>query len=260
MTNVEREPVAQRSRWGRKGDGGDSDRKHLPLWQETLLLLGVAVVLAILIKAFLVQAFYIPSESMEPGLVRNDRIMVQKVSYWGGGTPQRGDVVVFKDPGGWLNSGEDAGPQSLVTKTMAKIGLYPTGGHLVKRVIGVEGDVVECCDNQGRISVNGMPLNEGSYIRPADCDGPMPTGPQHCNWTAGPVPKGHVFVMGDNRGHSADSSFHLCDPKSSGCVPGEAYVPSDLVVGKVFVLLWPRDHFRWVDRPDSFADVPADPE
>ncbi len=82
----------------------DASRKkrHLPVWQETLLLLAVAVVLAVVIKALFVQAFYIPSESMEPGLVKNDRILVQKVSYWFGGTPERGDVVVFKDPDNWL--------------------------------------------------------------------------------------------------------------------------------------------------------------
>ena len=117
----------------------EQPKKHLPLWQETILLLAVALGLAILIKALLVQAFYIPSESMEPGLVRNDRILVQKVSYWFGGTPQRGDVVVFKDPGGWLSGSEAVGPPNTVTKLMAKIGLYPSGGHLVKRVIGVAG-------------------------------------------------------------------------------------------------------------------------
>ena len=109
----------------------------------------VALGLAILIKAILVQAFYIPSESMEPGLVRNDRILVQKVSYWFGGSPERGDVVVFKDPGGWLSGAESVGPPNAVTKLMAKIGLYPSGGHLVKRVIGVAGDTIKCCDDQG---------------------------------------------------------------------------------------------------------------
>ncbi len=85
-------------------------KKHLPVWQETILLLGIALVLAIVIKALFVQAFYIPSESMEPGLVKNDRILVEKPSYWFGNGPQRGDVVVFKDPGGWLNEEESAGP------------------------------------------------------------------------------------------------------------------------------------------------------
>ena len=92
------------SRSSRSRTSHKAKKKHLPLWQETILLLGIALVLAIVIKALFVQAFYIPSESMEPGLVKNDRILVQKVSYWFGGTPQRGDVVVFKDPGGWLGA------------------------------------------------------------------------------------------------------------------------------------------------------------
>ncbi len=245
-------------RWGRRKSRDEHEDKHLPLWQETILLLAIALGLAILIKAVLVQAFFIPSQSMEPGLKVNDRILVQKVSYWGGGEPQRGDVVVFKDPGGWLGSAESSGPSSLVTRAMSKIGLYPSGGHLVKRVIGVEGDVITCCDKKGRISVNGQPLNEKAYIQldGADCNGPMT---RTCDWTAGPVPPGRIFVMGDNRNNSADSTRHMCLDESTGCVPGEEFVPVDLVVGKVFVLLWPRDHFRWVTRPDSFDDVPASP-
>src|SRR5690242_17054292 len=105
----------------------------MPLWQETTLLLVIALVLAVVIKAFFVQAFYIPSESMEPGLIKNDRILVERVSYWGGGSPQRGDVVVFDDPGGWLNASESAGPTNPLARAMAKVGLYPEGGHLVKR-------------------------------------------------------------------------------------------------------------------------------
>src|SRR3954469_23590614 len=190
----------------------EGSKKHLPLWQETLLLLTIAIVLAVVIKAFFVQAFYIPSESMEPGLVKNDRILVQKVSYWGGGGPQRGDVVVFKDPGGWLGPEDVAGPKNAAAKGLEKIGLYPSGGHLVKRVIGVAGDTITCCDDQGRISVNGQPIDEKGYARPGeidqnDCYGPM-TG--DCSWTAGPIPAGHVFVMGDNRDHPAASTVHMC--------------------------------------------------
>ncbi len=227
-------------------------KHHLPLWQETILLLVVALGLAILIKAVLVQAFYIPSESMEPGLVRNDRILVQKVSYWFGGSPERGDVVVFKDPGGWLPPQAAAGPTGTVARLMERVGLYPSGGHLVKRVIGVAGDKIHCCDEQGRIEVNGVPLDEGDYATKGGeaCFGPM----IGCSWDAGPVPEGHIFVMGDNRSHSADSSWHIC--RGTECTHGDEYVPTDLVVGKVFVLLWPRDHFAWLHRPDSFDTVP----
>ncbi|HET7431883.1 MAG TPA: signal peptidase I [Nocardioides sp.] len=231
-------------------------KKHLPLWQETILLLAIAIVLAVVIKAFFVQAFYIPSESMEPGLVKNDRILVEKTSYWFGGTPQRGDVVVFKDPGGWLSAEEDAGPTNPIGQVMAKIGLYPSGGHLVKRVIGVAGDTIHCCDKQGRILVNGHPLDEGSYVKNTPgmaCNGPMTTT---CNWTAGPVPDGSVFVMGDNRSNSDDSTMHLCQPKLRDCTP-DPYVPVSDVVGKVFVLLWPRDRFHFLHRPADFADIPA---
>jgi signal peptidase I len=236
------------------GDGDGKGKKHLPLWQETILLLAVALGLAVLIKALLVQAFYIPSESMEPGLVRNDRILVQKVSYWFGGTPQRGDVVVFEDPGRWLGGVAAVGPPNAVTRLMAKIGLYPSGGHLVKRVVGVAGYTVECCDDQGRIMVNGVSVDERGYARKGgtECFGPR----SGCEWEAGPIPEGHIFVMGDNRNHSADSSAHICEPDAGRCTPGQEFVPVDLVVGKVFVLLWPRQHFGWVHRPDSFDDVP----
>jgi signal peptidase I len=240
-------------------DESPRKRKHLPIWQETLLLLGTALVLAIVIKALFVQAFYIPSESMEPGLVENDRILVQKVSYWFGGSPERGDVVVFEDPGGWLAPTEEVGPDNPVTEAMARIGLYPSGGHLVKRVIGVAGDTIECCDDEGRLMVNGKPLEESDYIRDEDlsCNGPMPGTCESGGWTAGPIPEGKVFVMGDNRANSADSTVHMecLDGRATDCTDSP-YVDADLIVGKVLVLVWPRDRWGWVHRPDSFADLP----
>jgi signal peptidase I len=249
------EPVSRSSHAG--GSSGKTKKKHLPIWQETILLLGIALVLAIVIKALFVQAFYIPSESMEPGLVKNDRILVQKMSYWFGDGPSRGDVVVFKDPGGWLNSAESAGPTNGVAQVLSKIGLYPSGGHLVKRVIGVAGDTIVCCDAKGRISVNGQPLNEKEYARlgGADCYGPMVA---NCDWKVGPVPEGHVFVMGDNRNNSADSTVHMCLKTEKDCTKNP-YVDVDDVVGKVFVLVWPSEHFKFVHRPDTFADVPDAP-
>ncbi len=233
---------------------GRRRRRHRrPLWQESLLLLTVAVVLAVVVKAFFVQAFYIPSASMEPGLVEDDRIVVQKVSYWFGGSPGRGDVIVFEDPGGWLDdTGEAMNP---VQRALSRIGLYPTGGHLVKRVIGVAGDTVVCCDAQGRISVNGVPLDEEPYLAdlPADvgCNGPMIP----CDWSAGPVPDGEVFVMGDNRADSADSTVHLCRPDELDCAR-DPYVDLDLVVGKVATVVWPPRHWRVVTRPSAFDAVP----
>ncbi|MGN0062942.1 MAG: signal peptidase I [Nocardioides sp.] len=230
----------------------------LPLWLESILLLCFAVLMAVVIKTFLLQAFYIPSQSMEPGLVKDDRILVQKVSYWGDNGPQRGDVVVFKDPGGWLQ-GVSETPDNILVKAMSKIGLYPTGGHLVKRVIGLPGDTVECCDKKGRLLVNGEPVDE-PYIRMpvSGCAGPNPSQCED-KWTSGVIPEGKIWVMGDNRGSSADSSEHMCRTDETDCVPGHEFVPIDDVVGKVFVLLWPADRFDWIGTADAFDDVP-DPQ
>ncbi len=221
---------------------------------ETVVLIGVALALALVIKTLFAQAFYIPSGSMKPGLVQNDRILVQKMSYWFG-EPDRGEVVVFEDPGSWLTGSATAGPTSPVAKVMARIGLYPTGGHLVKRVIGVEGDVIECCDDEGRLLVNGVALDESDYIDPQrTCNGPMPG---NCRWQAGPVPPDSLFVMGDNRDQSADSSVRLCPPGGrDGCDPTEAFVPVDLVVGKVFTVVWPFDHWDLIGTPGVFDEVP----
>jgi signal peptidase I len=231
-------------------------RPHIPIWQETLILLLIAVLLAVVLKAFFVQAFYIPSESMEPGLVKNDRILVEKPSYWFDG-PERGDIVVFEDPGGWLGPDDVKGPENPAAKALEKIGLYPSGGHLVKRVVGVAGDTIVCCDNLGRLSVNGTSVDEKGYTLPGeidqhDCFGPM-TG--NCSWSVGPVPKGTVFVMGDNRAHSADSTVHMCLEGETECTKNP-YVDTDLIVGKVFALVWPLSRFGGGDGTDAFDKVP----
>lgn len=213
------------------------------MWVETIALLCLAVLLAVVIKTFFVQPFWIPSPSMEPQFVRGDRILVEKVSYWGSGTPQRGDIVVFKDPGGWLTAAEDAGATNPVTKALSFIGLYPSGGHLVKRVIGVGGDRVDCASNKGPLMVNGHALSEASYL---------PKGTSPCA-TYGAfhvrVPSDHIWVMGDNRGDSYDSRGHMGDP-------GGGFVPDDLVVGKAFALVWPLNRFQIIHRPATFADIP----
>lgn len=236
-----------RNRADRKRDrdrAGKRGRKPLPLWAETIILLLIALLLAIVIKAFFIQAFYIPSPSMEPELIKNDRILVEKPSYWGSGSPQRGDIVVFKDPGHWLSAEEDQPADNPFTKVLTDIGLYPSGGHLVKRVIGVGGDRVVCCDKHGRITVNGQPLHEKAYL-------PQGTKPSLTRFDVR-VPPGDLWVLGDNRGDSCDSRCHMGGP-------GGGFVPVDLVVGKVFALVWPWDRAELVHRPATFEDVPASP-
>lgn len=218
-----------------------STKKPMPLWQESILLLGLALVLAIVIKTLFVQAFYIPSPSMEPQFVKNDRILVQKVSYWGSASPKRGDIVVFADPGGWLDSAESSTAHSSLTRLMERVGLYPTGGHLVKRVIGIGGDHVVCCDAQRRITVNGRALNEKSYLPKAMAPSEIPFDRV--------VPKDHLWMMGDNRAFSYDSRGHMGGP-------GGGFVDQDLVVGKVFSLIWPVKRAQIIHRPATFANIP----
>jgi signal peptidase I len=232
--------TAEEATTGPRPSPDPAGHKQLPVWQEMFLLLGIALVLAIVIKAFFMQAFYIPSASMNDTLVQNDRILVQKVSYWGGGGPQRGDIVVFSDPGGWLDPAESQPPTNPVARGLELFGLYPTGGHLVKRVIGVGGDEVKCCDDQGRITVNGVPLNEKSYLARGE-------KPSMINFDV-KVKPGYIWVQGDNRSNSADSRVHLGDP-------GGGQVPVDDVVGKTFAVVWPFGHAKVLHEPATFESV-----
>lgn len=215
-------------------------KQPLPVWQESLLLLGIALVLAIGIKYFFVQAFYIPSESMEPLFIKNDRILVQKISYWGGDSPERGDIVVFKDPGGWLNDAETRTATNPLSKSLEAIGLYPSGGHLVKRVIGIGGDRVKCCDKKGRVTVNGKALDESEYLPENTLPSDQPFDVR--------VPGGYLWLMGDNRNNSFDSRGHISDP-GGGCVK------EDLVVGKVWALIWPWKRAERIHTPATFEGI-----
>ena len=208
-------------------------RRRIPGWLELLILLAIALALSVAVKTFLVQMFFVPSESMEPLFIRDDRILVQKVSYWTGDV-QRGDVVVFEDRDGWLTSTPALNP---IQQVLSTVGLYPTGGHLVKRVIGVGGDKVECCDIQDRVTVNGVPLDEGSYIAPGSKPSVQPF--------AVTVPKGRLWVMGDNRANSEDSRFHMN-------LEGNGTIAADSVVGKVWLIVWPAGRWTHVTRPETF--------
>ncbi|MBA2456341.1 MAG: signal peptidase I [Nocardioidaceae bacterium] len=207
----------------------------MPLWQEVLVLLVTALVLAVVVKTFFVQAFFIPSGSMEPALNVNDRILVQKVSYWTGDV-ERGDIVVFDDPGGWLSAAEQLKPANGVQRALEVFGLFPTGGHLVKRVIGIGGDQVVCCNRNDDVVVNGVALDEAYLpkgINPSDTEFDVT------------VPAGHLWVMGDNRDFSSDSRSHTGGP-------GGGFVPEDNVTGKVWAIVWPSSRLELIDRPEVF--------
>lgn len=213
-------------------------KKHrIPAWIEFVVLLAVAITIAVVIKSFFVQMFFVPSTSMTPLFVENDRILVQKISYWAGDV-ERGDVIVFDDPDGrWLGGIE---PQlNLVQKALSTVGLYPTGGHLVKRVIGVAGDHIVCCDSGNRIRVNGVPLNEREFIRKG-------TKPSDMKFDI-VVPDGRLWVMGDNRTNSEDSRYHQN-------LEGGGTVPVSGVVGKVWAVVWPAGRISLVRKPATFTD------
>jgi signal peptidase I len=217
---------------------GKRRTRALPVWAETILLLVVALLVSAIVKTFFVQMFFVPSGSMRPLFVDNDRILVQKISYWHGDV-QRGDVVVFDDPGGrWLGS-EGVPRLTPVQKALSEVGLYPTGGHLVKRVIGIGGDKVACCDKSGRVSVNGIPLNEKSYLM-------KNAAPSERRFHI-TVPPGRLWVMGDNRGNSEDSRFHQD-------LPGRGTVPDHDVVGKVWAIVWPFGRAHRLHEPATFED------
>lgn len=207
--------------------------RRVPAWLEILLLFGVALALSVLVKAFLVQMFFVPSGSMQPLLRTDDRILVEKISTWDGEV-ERGDVVVFADPGGWLGPTPPLGP---VQRVLATVGLYPEGGHLVKRVVGLPGDRVACCDGQGRLTVNGEPIDE-----------PYLAGEPSTTEFDVTVPEDRLWMMGDNRANSEDSRFN------QQRVGGGA-IPLDAVVGTVWGVVWPPGRFELIDRPEAYREL-----
>ncbi|WP_332664538.1 signal peptidase I [Aeromicrobium sp.] len=212
----------------------EQKKKQLPVWQESILLVATAMVMAVIVKTFFLQAFYIPSESMEPTMLVNDKILVQKVSYWGGDV-KRGDVVVFDDPGGWLSAEDSKHASNPVQKALETVGLFPTGGHLIKRVIGVGGDTIACCTD-GKLTVNGKELSE-PYVLDETVTKDKTFEVK--------VPKGHLWVMGDNRGNSSDSRAHMGDP-------GGGFISDQSVVGKAWLRVWPLGRAGFIHKPDTF--------
>ena len=217
--------------------------KPIKLWREVPLLLAIALVLALGIKTFVVQAFFIPSQSMQNTIMPGDRVLVNKFSPWFGAEPQRGQIVVFEDPGGWLPDTVTPDTSNVAVRYVKDVftfvDLLPSDDEhdLIKRVIGIPGDEVKCCDKQGRITVDGVALNEGSYIYPGSAPSTI-TFDVH-------VKAGFIWVMGDNRGDSEDSRYHVTD-KYGGMVP-----ISD-VVGHAFVLIWPPSRAGGLGVPATF--------
>jgi signal peptidase I len=194
--------------------------------KELAVLTATALVIAILLKTFVVQAFYIPSVSMEPTLRPGDRILINRVAYRFGDI-ERGDIVVFSQP--HPVSGEGRGiVGGFLHWLWQGIGVVrPDDDDFIKRVIGLPGDVVEM--HGGIVSVNGRPLDE-PYVNQED--------PSVAEFPPTAVPDGMLFVMGDNRNHSGDSRF----PPPAGL----GFVPIDKVIGQAFVVIWPPSRVGWL--------------
>lgn len=212
---------------------------------DFVVIIGTALVLSVLIKAFLIRSFYIPSGSMLETLQINDRIIVNVM------VPEvvpveRGDVVVFRDPGGWLGAIPTQPKEPLQEFSDFVLGTFgitapDSAEHLVKRVIGLPGDVVQCCDPEGRLLINGVPVDE-TYVRagstPSDLEFKVT------------VPAGSYWVMGDNRSNSTDSRFHQD-------LPSKGFVAESFLVGRAVLISWPVENWTLLDNfPGVFSVIP----
>jgi signal peptidase I len=213
-------------------------RRKRSFWKELPILIAVALILAVVIKTFALQAFFIPSASMENTLDVNDRILINKLVYDFRGI-HRGDIVVFDGDGSWdPGTVPSTNPFSEFFSNFASMfGFGHPGDIYVKRVIGLPGDHVACCDAEGRVTVNGVPLNESSYLYPGDV-------PSQSRFNI-VVQPGQLWVMGDHRSVSSDSRDHVGDP-------GGGTIPENAVLGRAFIIIWPPGRWRFLPIPATF--------
>lgn len=214
---------------------------------ELVAIVVIGLLVTTGLRAFVFQPFKVPSGSMQNTLQVNDKIVALRVIDF-----KRGDIVVFQDTNRWLGSPKEPG---LVRGALEFVGILPNSseGHLVKRVIGMPGDRVACCDDQGRMTINGRPLDESVYlfsdaagtVRPADVPFEVV------------VPAGHMFVLGDHRNASGDSRCHLQDVSMQGGPAGSpAFIPIDSVVGTVTGVMSPISRIQQFKTPEVFGEVP----
>ena len=229
--------------------GRDRRRGWLSFLRDVIIIVLVAILVSFLVKTFLVRSFYIPSGSMESTLMVNDRILVDEITPRFGGY-ERGDIVVFRDPGGWLPVRTDP-PRSPIVEavdwTLSLVGLSApdSDDHLVKRIIGTPGDHVVCCNTIGQITVNDVPIDESDYLKLPSADSPASADDFDVV-----VPEDRLWVLGDNRYSSKDSRYNQEQP-------GKGFVPVENVVGRAFLITWPFNRFGMLDfHHEVFSGVP----
>jgi signal peptidase I len=222
-------------------DAPAAKKKKKSFGRELLTIVVAAAVLTLLVKAFIIQVYRIPSASMENTLEVGDRVLVNKVVYHFRGIA-RGDVVVFSGQDSW---GPDAPPPSsnpvvrVFDDVLSGLGLHSDQTYYIKRVIGLPGDHVACCTD-GKVTVNGVPLTEGQYL--------FPGNPPSTFKFSDVVPSGHLWVMGDHRSDSDDSRYHTGDP-------GNGAIPENQVVGRAFLIIWPPSQLRDLPIPTAFQQA-----
>ena len=234
-----RSPRSDGTRKGRARRGRGLGRAFL----EVVAVVGIAALLALGLRAFVVQVYKIPSESMMDTMNVGSRIAVNSVPGWGKQV-ERGDIVVFRDSEGWLDP-VDQTTNSVWSTVAGWFGFAPQGSQqiVVKRVIGVGGDTVTCCDDLGRLSVNGVAIDE-----PYLAEGAVPSVTPF----SVVVPEGTYWMMGDNRQSSADSEYHLRNGQNP-------FIPDDSVIGRAQWEIWPLSDWAYLGNRDVFAAVP-DPQ